>query len=926
MPSQRATATAGLWISPSPLQAPVGAYTLADDAVINSPGIIESRRGYFWLPYELSAPDIVWPKTDFSFGGTLMVQHGAKLAYNSGAAMVDYAQDFTPPAPSLLRMRSEEMGLNVYFTSDTGVYGIDVPTNQPRASGLPIGPMPTSILNATGLTGEPDTGWLSVNNQTGYVTTFYREDAHGTSYESTPSNPIFVINPQNITVPAGDATRPGTIHTLLYVQIGYVNHGFKNGDRVVALFNAPDVGYISGTYTVSDVTPNSFYIKAGGIPLVPDATTEPAIIYSGFKNVQVYVQLPAHAAADDTILVYRTYASDSATVFPRAQYYLNKEYVLTAGDITAGYFTYTDTTPDALLQDPLYTNTDDGEPPDSSLQNDNSQAPFCTDLAEFDQRLWGANYEELETFTLSLLGTGSPNGLQAGDTISILSDAGTATFTAVAEASTPTGNEFRVYTASSSPGDNVRHTAQELALAVSSQAVVDVAAYYTSGPEDIPGQMLLRSRVPGGEPFSVYASRISAWSPILTTSSVDALSSTSDPQTNGLWFSKQNQPESVPLLNRLSIGPRNCTILRIRPLRDKLFVFTDIAGCYVVSNSYPYQVTSLDSTAILVAPDTLVNFDGAIYALTTQGVVRFNEAGPTILSVPIESEIKALFGVGLTILKKCAFGIGYESYRKYMLCMPTTVEDTTNTQVWVYDVITKSWTRYTKSMDAGVVIPQTDALYVTTPRSAKVSVERKNYDRTDYSDEDFQVLITAATDAVVSVTSTIALVAGDLLYQSPITRSLITEVESTGINTYAVTTLDTVTWTLATATNYPGIPCQLLNTPLFASGPEQRKNFREVTYHFRTPGFTLGNGLFAGDTNPEIIEVAFSKGGWGEVPFGMFAWEQPARPVNKRVSIPTGARRVSYLSVGFSLREAQAQWQLMGVTPIYEGMSERNTK
>jgi hypothetical protein len=521
-----------------------------------------------------------------------------------------------------------------------------------------------------------------------------------------------------------------------------------------------------------------------------------------------------------------------------------------------------------------------------------------------------------------LIGVGAPNGLVAGDTINIAG----VTFTAVAETTTPNSVQFRVYT-SSDAGTNIANTAQELALTVTKSSVF-FSLFYTSGPDALPGQLLLRATVPGpaGNSFPVYVSRPSAWNPVFTTSTVGAITTSTTGNTNGLWFSKQNQPEAVPLLNRLSVGPRNCNILRIRPLRDKLFVFTDIAGTFVISNSYPYQITSLSATAILVAPDSLVNFDDAIYALTTQGVVRFNEAGPTILSVPIESAIKELYGVGLGTLKLQAFAIGYESYRKYLLAMPGTVEDLRNTEVFAYDVITKTWTRWTKPIDSGVVIPQNDLLYVTTPLSAKISYERKNFNQTDYSDEDFQVAITAASGLDVTVTSTIAPVAGDLFYQSPVLRSIVVSATLIASNTYAVVMTDTIDWALGTTTCYPGIQCQVLNTPLFAIGPEQRKNFREVTYHFRTPGFTLGKAVFAGDTNPFLEQIDFSLGGFGEVAWGLFAWEQPGRPVNKRVAIPTNARRVSYLSVGFSLREAQAQWQLMGISPVYENMSERNTK
>jgi hypothetical protein len=914
----RVLKTVGLWTSPSYASAPAGAYAVLDNVVCNYPDVLESRRGFEWLPYTFGASAAQGADNCFSFKGTLLVQAGSALYYSSGVAFVDVGGTNSPPDPTVLRMKGEETGLSFYYTTSDGVKVLDAVGNTPRAAGLPAGPYCTTVSSATKLDGDPDEGWLPEDSQTAYCATWLWSDANEVEHESTPSNAFYVINPPSFTVPAGDAARPGLpfFPSRTFIQYTYPGHGLSVGDVVNVTFNAADVNYASGDHTVLEATYNTFVTKGGAAGPAPDVTTQPCTVTTGTKNVSVSVDIPQTAVDGGyQLLVYRAKASAAATASPRAQFYLTKA----TQPSVAGVYTFVDSTPDTLLQDPLYTNTDDGEPPDGSLQNDNSQPPYCTDVAVFDSRLWGANYQDLQTFNLSLLGCGSPNGLQTGDTITI----GGITYTA--------GTDFPLYQRAYTPkpvelltaAENIALTAQALALTITNNAASDVECFYTSGPNDFPGQMLLRSRVPGGAAFSVSVSRASAWSPVFT----GTLTSVSNTATNGLWFSKQNQPSAVPLLNRLTIGPSNCRILRIRALRDKLFVFTDIAGIYTVSSVYPYNVTLLSVTAVLLAPDSLVNFDDTLYALTTQGVVKVNEAGPTIISVPIEQDIKALFGVGLPTLRVKAFGIGYESYRKYLLAMPTDPSDTENTQAFVYDAATRTWTRWTRAFSAGVVVPQVDYLYVGTPGLNKVSVERKNFNRTDYSDESWTVTLNSFSGVTANVTSTTEPQVGDLLYQGALARALITAVDETTPGVYSLTTDDTVAWSLGvTTTVFPAIDNTVLSLPMAMGEPESKKNVREVSYHFRTPGFKMGNGLFRTDLNPELREVPFSLGGFGQVNWGAFAWTQNAVARNRRVSVPAYQRRASFFNIGFGLRESQAQWQLVGMTPVFEGMSERNSK
>lgn len=907
--------------------APIGAYQLADNTVVSVPDLVEPRRGFAFLNYTYGIITDV-ANALFSFQGTPLIQYGTALAYDSGASWTALAGTNAPPDPTVLRMQAVEAGQNFYYTSTEGIKKIDTPSSTPVLAGVPRGPAPTRRTVPTWMTGDPDSGWMPANSMTAYTATWVTFDTDGTEHESAPSTVVYVA------IPPDRVSDGGANGNLIEKPVGSPiyqifipgGHGLHVGDRVTFDYGgAATASFPNGTLTVSALGP----IGSPGTSL--DITTFQAVdtapnagpgtvapngtLYAGDKDVSVTFNIAPNITTDYTVRVYRAEASLSWTVPPRPQFYLDHEHQLTAGEVAAGGYTYTDSVPDSLLQDPLYTNTDDGEPPDSSLQNDNSQPPYATDVCLFDSRVWGANYQELQSFNLALLGVGAPNGLQVGDTVTIAG----VVYTGRAVGTALAVNEFWVYLLTGSAGTNVQQTAQSLALSVTRNPSSTVDCYYTSGVNDTPGQLLIRGRTPSVGVFSVTASRVSAWGPDLT----GGLSSTADAATNGLWFSKQNQPEAVPLLNRLSVGPRNCRILRIQALRDKLYVFTDIAGIWIISNKYPYEnVDPLTKTTVLVGPDTLVNFNDALYALTTQGVAKIDDSGPQIISIPIENDIKRLFGTGLATLKVKSVATGYESARKYILAMPTEPSDTYNTQALVYDVVTRCWTRWTKPMAAMVVVPQSDYLYVASPLVNKVSVERKNYDRTDYADEDFPVTIVSSDGLEVVLASVAGITAGDLLYVDPIQLALVLEVDT---DTNTVTVQQTVQWTNGGATIYPAIDNKLVYTPMFSGEPESWKRYREVAYHFKTPAFSLGNAFFSSDLNPSEQEVPFALGGFGDPDWERFPWEQPGGPKNKRVGVPTKAQRVAYLSVGFHIRQAWNQWSLAGYTPVFEKGSERET-
>src|SRR5690606_33655051 len=118
------------------------------------------------------------------------------------------------------------------------------------------------------------------------------------------------------------------------------------------------------------------------------------------------------------------------------------------------------------------------------------------------------------------------------------------------------------------------------------------------------------------------------------------ITSTNNESVNRVYFSKLGQPEAVPSVNYIDVGPQDQAIERIVALRDNLFVLkTD--GVYIIDGvSAPnFSVRLLDNSSNIIAPDTAVVLSNQIYALSSQGVVTITETGVGIISRPIEDII-----------------------------------------------------------------------------------------------------------------------------------------------------------------------------------------------------------------------------------------------------------------------------------------------
>lgn len=246
------------------------------------------------------------------------------------------------------------------------------------------------------------------------------------------------------------------------------------------------------------------------------------------------------------------------------------------------------------------------------------------------------------------------------------------------------------------------------------------------------------------------------------------VSSDNSVNPNRIYFSKIQQPEAVPLVNYIDIGPRDKKIQRILALRDSLVVLKE-DGVYIITGSAApnFSVRLSDSSALIYAPDTATNLNNLIYVLTSQGVVTVSETGVGVISRNIENKIQEITNAKYDY-KLMSWGMSSESDRCYILWLPEKTTDQYATQAFRYNTFTRTWTRWTKPANCGVVNPSDDKIYLGDSSGRPyVLKERKNYERQDYADR--EIIRSLGSGAIIGTTyilsSASELVAGDVLTQ-----------------------------------------------------------------------------------------------------------------------------------------------------------------
>lgn len=641
---------------------------------------------------------------------------------------------------------------------------------------------------------------------------------------------------------------------------------------------------------------------------------------TGPSDVDVTITIPAPPVTTNWFVqVYRTAVLTGAGATPGDpgdEMGLVLERNPSAGEITAQEITITDVTPDALRGADLYTNqTQQG------ILQANYQPPQCKDITLYQNHMFYANTEtkyELEVSLLAVDQAGTnTDALTVDDTVVI--DGVTYT----GKAAENTANDEFLISNSASPADAIADTARSLVKVINKSSNNSTLwAVYASGEDEVPGKIRIYERDFGDATSFTFqcSGRGQAWSPDATS----ALDSDNDVNPNRVYYSKFQQPEAVPVLNFFDVGAANDQILRILPLRSILLIFTT-NGTYKLTGATAnsFQVSLLDDTAVLIAPDSLVALNNNAVGLFDQGVSQVSYGSVQVLSRPIEGDLNTIRGNTTSVLSSLTYGISYESDRKYLIGLPIRNSDTQAQIVYVYNLFTQSWTTFDIERRNGIVRKQDDKLYFCS--TDEVIEERKDYSDTDFVDPEIDVTVSSVTGTEIQLNTTTGVLVGYQFFES---ASKYSEILTVDTSNNIITVADDLSWATGAAEIRPYIETIIEWNPITANTPNILKQWSEATLLVNRPitEATIKFKTLASAFYESVMLEDTSNGPWGLFAWGAVPWGGATTVYRYRTWVPRQKQRDSVIVMRLEQNTVFNDFEISGWSLIYRNISQRPTR
>lgn len=220
-----------------------------------------------------------------------------------------------------------------------------------------------------------------------------------------------------------------------------------------------------------------------------------------------------------------------------------------------------------------------------------------------------------------------------------------------------------------------------------------IDAYYISGVDDPVGKIELVSRSLGLDYFYMFTLTAAAsgnFTPALPTTFVTDYQSENDAFPHALMYSKDNQPEAVPLLNIEFIGNKSDPIWAVIGLKDSVFIIKPKDGIYRLTGNTPasFIITAFDTTVQCLSKDSIAKGENSIFMFTNLGYVRISDSGTELIGSD------NLFN-DLIVSKNANIGTTYgwfsENEHTYYVSTHEFTTDTDNAIINAYNTVTQSW-------------------------------------------------------------------------------------------------------------------------------------------------------------------------------------------------------------------------------------------
>jgi hypothetical protein len=597
--------------------------------------------------------------------------------------------------------------------------------------------------------------------------------------------------------------------------------------------------------------------------------------------------------------------------------------------------TVTDVTPDNLKGAALYTN----QGQEGILQS-NFRPPWASDLCLFKGYTFYANTRNVHVLFATLISAGALNGTDAlipGDTITFTDpETGYSFFiTGTAGANNGTLGLFNVSN-TGNPAFDIQTTADNIALVMNSfPDNTFLTAYSTSTDSDLPGKLRFDRITLTAVAVTMNSSRNTCWQQPLPITSVN------DARANRIYYSKFNQPEAVPVINYFEVGSANQPINRIVPLRDGVMVLKQ-DGIFRVSNAAPpFNIQPIDFNVRILAPNTAAELDNKVYFLSDQGVIALSDSDAEIKSFVLDRTI--IENTSPTLfpnLQAVAWGIAYQSDRKYILFMPQTAGETQASQQYVYNHLTEVWTRWTLKASCGLVFRRDGKLYLggnsgSAPgvNQGNIFQERKTFTAQDFVDDEYVTANTTAGSLTTIVVANPLLPAGEFVLpgwtvEQPATGSRARVVTATPGVSFTTLVLDREQlWDLTDVTLYQPVYSEVETIQMDCQNPGMNKQFTEIVYIFTEQGFTQLAVEYTTDTAifpAKDIILPNRRGGWGIDPWGLTPWGTGTSGQGKvRRYIPQAVQRAGWIYLNIKNAEAFTRFGWSGAQLFYKNTSSR---
>ena len=640
-------------------------------------------------------------------------------------------------------------------------------------------------------------------------------------------------------------------------------------------------------------------------------------------NVTLVATIPANVTTSYFLQVYRTPSTASSSTVPGNNFQLATIYTPTSTDITNKYVTVLDVVPDVLLGAYLYTA--DGQTNNFA----NTQPPLCQDICTFNGMTFYINWQTIQQLNITLDSVGATAGIQIGDTVTLTDTLTSTSYIYTGAAGNNAASRQFAISSGGSISVNIDTTARNLSAMINQDPSNTLwYAYYQTGTTILPGAIIITARNLQQGTFSIISSRTTCWTPALPSVGTSYLSGNLS-QPGHFIPSKVNIPEAVPLAYDTPVSTGNVSVVLYRglALQDALYLFTN-AGVFRVTGTDPtsLQVVLFDSSALIVGLQTPQILNNSIYYDSTQGVCAVSSGGNQILSRNIERDIIQL--ATLSNFTSLAYGCAYESDRKYFLFSPSSGADLSAQQEYVYNWITQCWTLWTRAAAATIVNSASNKLYVTDTLG-NVFQERKNYNNSDYSDEEYIITInsTSTTANTLTLASSINVKIGDVIQQTVSGTQFSTQVTGNNLVTGVVNVTSAVGFAAGSAQDYRSIATSVKYTPVTCGFPQYNKKFLIWDFAFENANFTSLVVNFSTDyvigQEPSTLTPQTS-GGWGTLPWGTFSWGVSTFPEQVIPSWPTpNTAWGHWVVIQFSLTQAFTSIALNGISGTFDIQSTR---